>query len=95
MQYNFSLSKFWEQTFMGYTELPNELNEREIKTKTSQKRFSACHRDRRLPSFLHIVKTKFCWVSYEKKWTVGSKNGNHFDFCIYSSKVMDQNIRFQ
>ena len=89
----------WEQTFLGIIELPNGLNKREIKIKTSQKHFSACHRGRCLPTFLYLVKTTFCLnivklVSYEREWPVDSKNDNHFDCRIYGSKVIDQNIRF-
>ena len=53
---------------MGYTELPNELNESEMRIKTSQKYFSAGLQGRSL---------------------------ENFDFHIYGSQVMDQNIHFE
>ena len=34
-----------------------------------------------------------CWVSNERKLSVDSKNGIHFDFRIYNSKVMNVNIK--
>ena len=33
------------------------------------------------------------WFAYEKNLSVDSKNGNHFDFRICGSKVMNQNTQ--
>ena len=50
-----------------YDTLLNDLNEKEIKIKTSQKRFSACHRDQGLPSFLYIARSKYSKVGSHMK----------------------------
>ena len=53
----YHLFELHKQTFLGYKELPNELNKRDIKIKNFQKPFSACHQGQSLPSF--FLKTKF------------------------------------
>ena len=88
----------WVRCFLGYVELPNKLNEREIKIKTSQKRFLACHQDFAVFTIYSDDKilSNYSQVGCHMRRNVlqiPTMASSFNAVYIHSLKVIDQNVR--